>query len=114
MSKHDDGVRLRHMLDAARKALEFVHGRGRTDLGTDEMFELAVIRLLEVLGEAARGVSKTFRQSHPQIEWEQIAGTRDRLIHGYMDVDLDVVWEILTTDLPPLIEKLEKITPAAS
>lgn len=68
MSKHDDGVRLRHMLDAARKALEFVQGRGRTDLDTDEMFELAVIRLLEVLGEAARGVSKTFRQSHPQIE----------------------------------------------
>ncbi len=54
------------MLDAARKALEFVQGRGRTDLDTDEMFELAVIRLLEVLGEAARGVSKTFRQSHPQ------------------------------------------------
>jgi uncharacterized protein with HEPN domain len=73
MSKHDDGVRLRHMLDAARKALEFVQERQRADLDTDEMFELAVIRLLEVLGEAARGVSKTFRQNHPQIEWEQIA-----------------------------------------
>ena len=72
MSKHDDGVRLRHMLDAAQKIMKFAEGRNRVDLDTDEVLQLAVIRLLEVLGEAARGVSKSFRENHPEIEWEPI------------------------------------------
>jgi len=64
------------------------------------------------MGEAAKAVSKELRQSHPEIPWVQIAGTRDRLVHGYMDVDNDVVWEILTEDLPTLIPLLEKVLSA--
>jgi uncharacterized protein with HEPN domain len=104
-------IRLRHMLDAARKAISFVQGRSRADLDSDEMLALAVVRLIEVLGEAARQISRTTRERYPQIPWRQIAGTRDRLIHGYFDVDLDIIWEIVTRDLPPLIEALQQIFP---
>jgi len=103
----DDEIRLRHMLDAALKAVSFVKGRSRGDLDSDEKVALAVTRLLEILGEAARGLSPDFKNSNPQIEWKQIMGTRDRLIHGYFDVDLDIIWAIVTRDLPPLIKELE-------
>jgi len=91
----DDEIRLRHMLDAALKAVSFVKGRSRGDLDSDEKVALAVTRLLEILGEAARGLSPDFKNSNPKIEWKQIMGTRDRLIHGYFDVDLDIIWELL-------------------
>ena len=113
MSKQDDAVRCRHMLDAALKARQFMRGRARADLDTDEQLVLALVRLLEVLGEAARAVTPNFRQRAPQIPWQQIAGTRDRLIHGYYDVDLDIIWQILTADLPPLIAQLEQLLTSA-
>jgi uncharacterized protein with HEPN domain len=105
----DDRILLRHMLDAARKASDFIKGRSRADLDCDEMLALAIIRLLEVIGEAARGLSQDIRDSHPEVAWKQITGTRDRLIHGYFDVDLDIIWAILTRDLPPLVSSLEKL-----
>jgi len=73
------------------------------------MLTLAVIRLLEIIGEAARSLSHEIKDKNPQIPWKQISGTRDRLIHGYFDVDLDIIWNIVNRDLPPLIEELEKI-----
>ena len=71
MSKHEDVVRLRHMLDAARKASTFVNGRTRATLDTDEQLALALVRLLEVIGEAAKGVSETIRTQYPQIPWKK-------------------------------------------
>jgi len=71
------------------------------------MLALALARLLEILGEVAKQISQTTRERHPQIPWRQIAGTRDRLIYGYFEVDLDIVWEIMTHDLPPLIRSLD-------
>ena len=97
------------MLDAVQKAVEFVQGRSRTDLDKDEQLTLALTRLLEIIGEAAKGVSPALRERYPKIQWKEIAGTRDRLIHGYFDVDLNIVWQIVTTDLPPLLAELEKI-----
>ena len=114
MPRDKDIVRLRHMLDAAHKAIEFAQGRSRADLDTDEMLNLALIRLLEVIGEAAKRVSSDCRKSYPEIPWKQIAGTRDRLIHGYFDVDMDIVWEIVTVDLPSLVVELEQIIPVPS
>jgi len=108
MSKADDIVRLRHMLDAARKAVELTENSERSDLDKDEKLALALVRLLEVLGEAAKNVSNQCRQKYSQIPWRQIAGTRDLLIHGYFDVDLDVVWKIISSDLPSLVRQLEK------
>ena len=105
----DDGVRIRHILDAAREVVGFMDGRCRADLDTDRQLNLSVVRLLEIIGEAARGISQQFRQSHPDLPWKSMVGMRDRLIHGYFDINLDVVWETVTDDLPPLIEKLKKI-----
>lgn len=109
-----DEVRLRHMLDAARKVISFTGGRSRTDLDTDEQLTLAIVRLFEIIGEAAKQVTTETRTAHPEIPWREIAGTRDQLIRGYFDVDLDVVWSLATSDLPGLVESLESILgPAA-
>jgi uncharacterized protein with HEPN domain len=83
-------IRLRHMLKAARKAISFIHGRSRADLDSDEMLALAVVRLVEILGEAAKQIPPATREQHPHIPWRQITGTRDGLRHGYFDVDLDI------------------------
>lgn len=104
-----DSVRLRHMLDAAREAIAFAQGRSRPDLDTDRMLNLSLVRLLEIIGEAAKGISSECRAAHAAVPWKQIAGMRDRLIHGYFDVNLDIVWQTITDDLPPLMRQLEQI-----
>jgi uncharacterized protein with HEPN domain len=108
MSHHDDFIRLQHMLDHAREASALVKGKCRIDLDTDRVLELALVRLLEVIGEAANRVSPEMKSKYPGIPWFQIIGLRHRLIHGYDAVDLDILWEILSKDLPPLITELEK------
>jgi uncharacterized protein with HEPN domain len=108
MSKTDE-VRLRHMLDAANQAIVFTQGCSRADLDTNVMLALAVVRLIEILGEAAKNVSWVTKNSTPEIPWRQIAGTRDRLSHAYFDVNLDIIWDIVTRDLPPLVDKLQEI-----
>jgi len=105
----DDEIRLRHILDAAFEAVSFTEGHRREDLDSDRKLSLSLVRLLEIIGEAARGITEEFRQEHSELPWKSMAGMRDRLIHGYFDVNLDVVWKTVTNDLPPLIEKLEKI-----
>ncbi len=109
MCKDKDEIRLQHMFDAVVKAIEFTKVRKREELDKDEMLALALVRLLEILGEAAKGVSEPIRNKFPAIPWKSIAGTRDRLIHGYYDVDLDIVWKIITEDLPALKTQLEKV-----
>jgi len=104
-----DTVRLRHILDAARQALGFVNERSRADLDADPMLSLALVRLLEIIGEAARGTSEELRRAHPDVAWSKMAGMRDRLIHGYFDVNLDIVWQTVSQDLPVLIAQVEKI-----
>ena len=108
MLKAEDVTRMRHMLDAAHKAIEFIRNCERADLDKDEKLALSIVRLLEVLGEAAKNISSKCRDTYPEIPWRQIAGTRDRLIHGYFDVDLNIVWKIVSTNLPPLATQLEK------
>ena len=102
MSQHDDGVRLRHMLDAARQAVGFARGRTRADLDRDLQLSLALTRLVEIVGEAAKNVSTERRALLPKVPWRAIAGTRDRLVHAYFDVDHDQLWQIVSTDLPAL------------
>lgn len=104
-----DETRLRHMLDAARRAIAFTQGRERIDLDTDEMLALALVRLVEILGEAAKNVSQDLRDQSPDIPWRQMAGTRDRLTHAYFEVNLDIIWDIVNNDLPPLVGKLEEL-----
>lgn len=99
------------MLDAAEKAVSFARARTRSDLDSDEQLALALVRLIEVLGEAASRVSEDFRSSHSDLPWLAMRGARNRLIHGYFDVDYDVVWQIVSTDLPALLPKLRALVP---
>jgi len=110
---NEDHIRLQHMLDAARKAVSFTQNRSKGDLNIDEMLTLSVIKLLEIVGEAAKNISQNLKDNHPHIAWKQIAATRDRLVHGYFDVDYDIVWKIVTEDLPSLIVALGKIIPSS-
>jgi len=109
MPQHDDIVRLRHMLEYGQEALDLIKGRQRADLESDRTLELALTRLLEVVGEAANRVSEERREKYPQIPWRQIVGLRHRLVHGYDAVDLDILWDIIEQDLPSLIAALEGI-----
>ena len=113
MSHHEDTVRMRHMLDSAKEAEALIKGRKRQDLDSDRLLGLALVRLLEVLGEAAGRVSKECRAKHPELPWSQIIGLRNRLIHGYDSVDMDIVWGIMNKDLPPVMAALEKAIPEA-
>ncbi len=95
------------MIEAARKAIALLDGKSAADLKADEVRALAVTHLLEILGEAAKGVSETTKARAPDVPWTTTAATRDRLIHGYFSVDLDIVWQIVTQDLPPVVASLE-------
>lgn len=108
MLKHDDRTGLRHMLDHAQEAMTMIHDRSREELNQDRMLELALVRLIEIIGEAASRVSDDTRERFSAIPWPQITGMRNRLIHGYDQVDLQVLWDTITDDLPPLVQELEK------
>ena len=109
MTNHDDKIRLKHMLDHALEAISMVGKRQREDLRQDRMLELALVRLAEIIGEAAARVSPEGRKEYPSIPWPEIIGMRNRLVHGYDQVDLDVLWDTIEFDLPPLIETLQEI-----
>jgi uncharacterized protein with HEPN domain len=98
----DDEVRIRHLIDAASTAAEFVEDRDRADLDTDEMLRLALTKLVEIVGEAAKQVSPSGRAEFPDVPWSAAARTRDRLVHHYFDIDLDVLWKTVKDDLPAL------------
>ncbi len=109
MSRHEDNVRLRHMLEYSREAVSLVQGKTRADLGTERVLNLALVRLIEIVGEAANRVSMEMRASHPEIPWAQMTSMRNRLVHGYDFVDFDILWQTVIEDLPALIAALEKI-----
>lgn len=109
MTKTDDRQRMEHMLEAARKAVKFSDGKQRDDLDDDEILCLALVRLFEMIGEAAARVSQETRDTATEIPWLQIVGMRNRLIHGYDQIDLDVLWQTLTQDIQPLIDSLSKL-----
>ena len=106
--REDDRVRLRHMLDAAREALSFVAARERGDLETDRMLVLALVKSIEIIGEAGARVSEKGRDAAPDVPWLEIVAMRNRLVHAYFDVNPNVVWETVRQDLPPLVAALQE------
>jgi uncharacterized protein with HEPN domain len=105
----EDRIRLLHMVEASQAAMRFVSGRQRSDLQTDQMLLFAVIRAIEVLGEAANKVSEVVRVANPSIPWKAIVGMRNRLIHAYFDLDADMVWATLTTEIPAVLADLQAL-----
>jgi len=114
MSRHSGFVRLRHMLDSAREAVALVEGKTRHDLENTRLLELGLTRLVEIIGEAAARVPSDLRDRLPGIPWADVVGMRNKLIHGYDTVDLDILWDTVANELPVLIGALEKLTDPAS
>ncbi len=104
-----DSVYVGHMLDMARKAVAKTHGVTRDVYEQDENLRLALTHLVQVIGEAGRHVSRELCAEHPEIPWQEIVGMRHKVVHDYLGVDEDIVWQVVTEDLPPLIASLEKI-----
>jgi uncharacterized protein with HEPN domain len=107
----NDLTYLGHMYDTACKAVGKLEGRTRADFDEDDNLQLALVHLIQTLGESARRVSDQTKGKHPQIPFRQIVGMRHKVVHDYMDVDLDVVFSVVIEDLPSLIAELEKIVP---
>jgi uncharacterized protein with HEPN domain len=109
MPRHESSVPLRHMLDYAREAYALAQNRSREHLESDRLLNLALVRLLEIIGEAASRISAEQRALYLGIPWSQIIGMRNRLIHSYDFVDFNILWQTIIEDLPPLIAALENI-----
>lgn len=105
----DDRIRLQHMVDAGREAIGFASGQTRTDLDSNRMLLLSLVKSVEILGEAANKISDEIRNQYPDFPWREMVTMRNRLIHGYFDINLDIVWQTVVTELPPLIAALESI-----
>lgn len=105
----DDLSRVRHAVDACKKLLKFTRDKSRESLDSDEILTLAIVHLLEVIGEAAQGVSSGFQETHPDIPWKKMIAMRNRLIHGYFAINLDIVWDTVLHDIPPVLEGMENI-----
>ena len=107
-----DRLRLLDMRDAAEKARRFAAGRTRADIENDEMLDLALVKAIEIIGEAARHVSEETRALAPDIDWGDIIGMRNKLVHAYRNVNYDVLWDVITYRLPPLITELHRLIEA--
>lgn len=106
-----DEVYVLDMLIAARKALKFVEGINRNEFEENEVIQNAVLRPLEIIGEAAARTSANYRKAHSNIPWKEMVDLRNRLIHEYFRVDYGAVWATIQDDLPDLIKLLEPIVP---
>jgi uncharacterized protein with HEPN domain len=102
-----DPERIRHMVEYIEAAMQFTQGRTRADLDTDAMLMFALLRAIEVVGEAARNVSEAMRATMPGIPWRDIVGMRNRVVHAYFDVDRDILWTTATEALPALLAQLK-------
>lgn len=103
MKPPEDLVRLAHLRDAAAKAVELAAGTSRLALEDDEVLRLALTKLVEIVGEAAKHVSETTRREIPSVPWSAAARMRDRLVHHYFDIDLDILWATVSEELPALL-----------
>jgi uncharacterized protein with HEPN domain len=109
MKQPDDKARLKHMLDAALDARNFLGETTFEALQSDRKLGNAIVRSLEIIGEAAANVTKTAQAKYPEIEWPVIIGMRNRLIHAYFDINYHIVWQTVKENLPPLIKQLQSI-----
>ncbi len=106
----EDWVRIRHMIDAAETIAAFTASRQRADLETDRMLLFALVRAIEIIGEAASKVSPQTRSAVPDVPWGLITAMRNRLVHAYFDIDKDVLWRTAVDEVPGLLALLQTAT----
>ena len=106
---NDDLTQLRHMIDAGKEAVELARGKTRDEIENERTLNLSLVRLIEVVGEAGSRVSPEVQAKHPSIPWRQVIGMRNRLIHGYGEIDHEILYETVTEDIPHLIAEIEKV-----
>jgi len=104
-----DQVRLQHLADALKSAIRFAQGRQRGDLDTDEMLLFALVRAIEIAGEAASQVTAETRAQLPDLPWASIIGMRNRLVHAYFDINRDILWTTVAEAAPPLAERSKNV-----
>ena len=109
MTRHDDRMRLLHMLEHAVEAVQMTREHIRADLDRDRKLNLALVRLVEIIGEAAARVTPEVRDRHPDIPRLDIIGMRNRIVHGYDQVDFDILWDVMDLHLPSLVSELQRI-----
>lgn len=102
---------IRQMIDHARKAVDRVVGKDRAAFDADEDLRYVLLHLVQIVGEAARRVSPAFQQRHPEIPWSDVIGMRHKIVHDYMDINERLLWEVVTTELTSLVERLSRLTP---
>lgn len=105
---------LKHIQEETMFILQQTVGKSKEAVFEDAVLSRAIVRSLEIIGEASRKIDTSFKEKHPQVEWKKMAGTRDRLIHDYFGVDYDIIWDIIKSKLPTLqqnISELLKDTP---
>jgi len=108
---HDDAIYLRHMLDMAQKATGRLAGRTRAEFDSDEDLQIVLAHRIQIIGEAASRVSTSAKEGHPEVPWRRIVGMRHRIVHDYMNIDADILWEVVTRSLPELIALLLPLLP---
>jgi uncharacterized protein with HEPN domain len=109
MTERDDSVYLQHILDAISKIEEYTSKIIYDDFIQNSLIQDAVIRQIEIMGEATKKLSELLRNKYPQLPWKDIAGIRDKLIHEYFGVDIDAVWDTVKKDIPVLKLEIEKV-----
>jgi uncharacterized protein with HEPN domain len=107
--RDDDRVRIRHMIDAADALAQFIDGRSVDDLDRDRMLLFAVVRAVEIVGEAASKTSAETQAQLPDVPWSSIVGMRNRLIHGYFDINTEILWKTATVEVPALLGPLRRV-----
>lgn len=105
----EDGVRIRHMIEASEAAIQFAAGRKRQDLDNDLMLLFAIVRAVEILGEAASKISQETQAELGAIPWKAIIGMRNRLAHAYFDTDAEIVWVAATVEIPQMLSLLRAL-----
>lgn len=109
MPPPEDLDRLRHIVEAAREAIGFAAGHARDDLDENRQLQLSLVKLVEIVGEAAGRLSPETQALAPDLPWPKMVSMRNRLIHDYFRVDLDVVWDTVMLDLPALLPQIERL-----
>jgi len=105
----DDFAYIEHILLSIKKVLDFIKDTDKTGFENNIMLQDAVIRNIEIIGEASKKISQNFKDQYSEIPWREMAGMRDKLVHDYLGVDIDVIWETVTTDIPLLNNLLSNI-----